>query len=68
MLAQIAGALCGAACLYATYFHAIDIFEGGQGIRTVSGTAGLFATYAVRQSVFIDNLLIKLLAPSSSLI
>ncbi|KAF8470352.1 aquaporin [Gautieria morchelliformis] len=46
MFAQLMGALCGAACVYATYFHAIDIFEGGQGIRTVPGTASLFATYA----------------------
>jgi aquaglyceroporin related protein, other eukaryote len=48
MFAQLMGALCGAACVYATYFHAIDIVEGGRGIRTVPGTASLFATYAVR--------------------
>ena len=48
MFAQLMGALCGAAIVYANYFHAIDIYEGGRGIRTVPGTAGLFATYAVR--------------------
>ncbi|KAF8501941.1 aquaporin [Gautieria morchelliformis] len=47
MFAQLMGALCGAACVYATYFHAIDIVEGGRGIRTVPGTASLFATYAL---------------------
>lgn len=46
MLAQLLGAFLAAAILYANYFHAIDAFEG-KGVRTVSGTAGLFATYAV---------------------
>lgn len=41
------GGVCGAAIVYANYFHAIDIFEGGRGVRTVPGTANLFATYAV---------------------
>lgn len=45
-MAQTTGALVGAALVYANYFHAIDIFEGGAGIRTMS-TAGLFSTYAV---------------------
>lgn len=26
--------------------HAIDLFEGGKGVRTVPGTAALFSTYA----------------------
>jgi aquaglyceroporin related protein len=46
MFAQVLGAMCGAAIIYANYFHAIDLFEGGRGIRTLS-TASLFATYAV---------------------
>ncbi|KIM89462.1 hypothetical protein PILCRDRAFT_813403 [Piloderma croceum F 1598] len=46
MFAQVLGAMCGAAIIYANYFHAIDLFEGGRGIRTLS-TAGLFATYAL---------------------
>jgi aquaglyceroporin related protein len=45
--AQVMGGLVGAAIVYANYFHAIDIFEGGRGVRTLS-TAGLFSTYAVR--------------------
>ncbi|GJJ08906.1 hypothetical protein Clacol_003126 [Clathrus columnatus] len=45
MLAQLLGALLGAAIVYANYFHAIDAFEG-KGVRTVAGTAGLFSTYA----------------------
>ena len=40
------GGLVGAALVYANYFHAIDIFEGGRGVRTLK-TAGLFSTYAV---------------------
>lgn len=40
------GGIVGAALVYANYFHAIDIFEGGEGIRTLK-TAGLFGTYAV---------------------
>ena len=46
IFAQVMGALCGAAIVYANYFHAIDLFEGGRGNRTLS-TASLFATYAV---------------------
>ncbi|GJJ14257.1 hypothetical protein Clacol_008521 [Clathrus columnatus] len=47
MMSQLLGALFGAALVYANYFHAINVFEGGNGIRTVSGTGGLFATYAL---------------------
>ncbi|GLB45121.1 putative MIP aquaporin (TC 1.A.8) family protein [Lyophyllum shimeji] len=45
IFAQLMGGLVGAAIVYGNYFHAIDIFEGGRGIRTLK-TAGLFATYA----------------------
>jgi len=44
--AQLFGAIVGAALVYANYFHAIDIFEGGRGVRTLK-TAGLFSTYAL---------------------
>lgn len=46
IFAQILGAMCGSGIIYANYFHAIDLFEGGGGIRTLS-TASLFATYAL---------------------
>jgi len=46
ILAQTLGGMCGAGIIYANYFHAIDLFEGGHGIRTLS-TASLFATYAL---------------------
>lgn len=46
ILAQLFGGIVGAALVYATYFHAIDIFEGGRGVRTFA-TAGIFATYPV---------------------
>jgi len=45
ILAQVLGALCGAGCAYATYFHQINLVEGGSNIRTMA-TAGNFATYA----------------------
>jgi aquaglyceroporin related protein, other eukaryote len=50
MLAQILGAMCAAAVVYANYKSAIDVFEGGRDKRTVPGyssraTAGIFATY-----------------------
>ena len=47
MLGQLFGAWLGAMLTYANYFHAIDIFEGGKGVRTVPGTAALFSTYAL---------------------
>ncbi|KAF8153159.1 aquaporin-like protein [Crassisporium funariophilum] len=46
IFAQVLGGLAGAAMVYGNYKHAIDIFEGGSGIRT-RATAGLFATYAL---------------------
>jgi MIP family channel proteins len=48
MLAQTLGAMCAAAVVYANYKSAIDVFEGGPGIRTVgleTSTAGVFCTY-----------------------
>ena len=47
VLAQLLGGIVGAAVVYANYFHAINLFEGGSGVRTVPGTASLFGTYAV---------------------
>lgn len=47
-LAQLLGAMTGAAIVYANYKSAFDMFEGGAGIRTVTGptaTAGVFCTY-----------------------
>ncbi|KAL4069915.1 aquaporin-like protein [Scleroderma yunnanense] len=45
-IAQLLGAICGAGIVYANYYHAINVYEGGSGIRTISGTGDLFATYA----------------------
>jgi len=47
IMAQIIGAWIGALVVFANYFHAIDIVEGGRGVRTVPGTASLFSTYAL---------------------
>jgi len=46
--------------VYANYSHAIDIVEGGRGVRTLA-TAGLFSTYALdyvpNVSAFFDEFL-----------
>jgi len=47
VLGQLIGAWLGAIIVFANYFHAINIFEGQKGERTL-GTGSLFATYAVR--------------------
>lgn len=47
ILAQLLGGVCGAGIVYANYYHAINLYEGGPGIRTISGTGDLFGTYAV---------------------
>jgi aquaglyceroporin related protein len=55
ILAQVLGALTGSALVYAHYFRAIGIYEGGSHIRTVTGshsTAGFFGTYAVSRVCF----------------
>ncbi|KAF9557543.1 putative aquaporin 4 [Agrocybe pediades] len=45
IVAQVLGGICGAAVVYANYFHALDLFEG-HNVRTLK-TASLFATYAI---------------------
>jgi len=58
ILAQILGGVVGAGAVYANYIHAIDIVEGGRGVRTLA-TAGLFSTYALEYmtnvSAFFDE-------------
>ncbi|QRW22594.1 aquaporin, Major intrinsic protein family [Rhizoctonia solani] len=44
--AQILGAFAGASLVYANYYGAIDIFEDGKGVRTVTRSASMFATFA----------------------
>jgi hypothetical protein len=46
VLGQLIGAWLGAIIVFANYFHAINIFEGQKGKRTLS-TGSLFATYAL---------------------
>ena len=48
--AQTLGGFCASAVVYANYKSAINVYEGGPGIRTVPGysntsTAGIFCTY-----------------------
>ncbi|ETW81616.1 aquaporin [Heterobasidion irregulare TC 32-1] len=47
IFAQILGAWIGSLIVFANYFHAIYIFEGGRKALSVPGTASLFATYAL---------------------
>lgn len=51
ILGQFLGAFFGSLFVYANYSNAINLFEGGDGIRTVPGTASLFASYAVSSRV-----------------
>jgi len=46
ILAQVLGGMVGSAIVYGNYVNAINIFEGGNDIRT-QATASLFATYAL---------------------
>jgi len=50
LVAQVLGAMLASGVVYANYKSAIDVYEGGAGIRTVPGystnaTAGIFCTY-----------------------
>lgn len=65
ILGQVLGAFFGSLFVYADYFSAINIFEGGDGIRTVPGSASLFASYAVsfRLVVLIKRPQLYSLAP-----
>jgi len=46
VLGQLIGAWAGALLVFANYFHAIDVFEGQKGRRTLK-TGSLFGTYAL---------------------
>ena len=49
LLAQVLGGFVASGVVYANYINAIDVFEGGSGLRTVppatKATAGIFCTY-----------------------
>lgn len=50
VIAQMLGGFLAAGIVYGNYRSAIDVFEGGVGIRTVgleTSTAGIFCTYPV---------------------
>lgn len=67
ILAQLLGGLVGAALVYANYFHAIDLFEGGKGVRTLK-TAGLFSTYALDYMTNVSCFFSEMLATAVLLI
>ncbi|KAI0254575.1 aquaporin-like protein [Lactifluus subvellereus] len=46
VLGQLIGAWAGALLVFANYFHAIDVFEGKKGTRTLK-TGSLFGTYTL---------------------
>src|SRR5271156_2253325 len=51
LIAQVLGAMCASAVVYANYKSAIDVFEGGPNIRTVGGptsSALIFCTYPAK--------------------
>lgn len=51
---QLLGFIAGSGVAYGLYRHAITIYEGGAGIRTlgVNGTGSFFATYPSNQCPF----------------
>ncbi|KAK0498802.1 putative aquaporin 6 [Armillaria luteobubalina] len=59
IFAQLMGGIFGAALVYANYYHAINVYEGGH-FRTLS-TAGFFGTYALdyvpNAAAFFDEFL-----------
>ncbi|KAK7007278.1 aquaporin-like protein [Favolaschia claudopus] len=61
IFAQLLGGFVGAALVYGTYFHAIDTFEGGVGIRTLR-TAGLFSAYSIGYMTNVSAFFTELLA------
>ncbi|KAF8654637.1 hypothetical protein AX16_003490 [Volvariella volvacea WC 439] len=61
VIAQVLGGITGAALVYANYFHAIDIVEGGRGIRTLR-TAGLFGTYSLPYMTDVSSFFSEFLA------
>ncbi|KAF8645126.1 hypothetical protein AX16_007955 [Volvariella volvacea WC 439] len=67
IFAQFMGGLVGAALVYANYFHAIDVYEGGPGIRTMA-TAGLFSTYAAEYMTNVSAFFEEFLATALLLI
>ncbi|KAJ3761445.1 putative aquaporin 5 [Lentinula raphanica] len=44
IFSQLMGGIIGAALVYADYYHAINVYEGGTGVRTLA-TAGNFGTF-----------------------
>jgi len=56
IFAQFVGAIIGAALAYAQYIHAIDLFEGGRGLRT-KATASLFVSYPVSEFKLYSHIL-----------
>ncbi len=57
------GGIFGAALVYANYYHAINVYEGGH-YRTLA-TAGFFGTYAVSLALDLQVLqLSSLISPA----
>ncbi|KAJ6585236.1 aquaporin-like protein [Mycena capillaripes] len=65
--AQTLGGLVGAALVYANYYHAITIFEGGPDVRTLA-TASLFSTYALDYMTSVSCFFSEFLATAVLLI
>ncbi|KAI6042724.1 putative aquaporin 4 [Pisolithus marmoratus] len=68
ILAQLLGALCGGGIVYANYYHAINAYEGGSNIRTISGTGGLFGTYAADYMTAVSAFFSEFLASAMLII
>jgi aquaglyceroporin related protein len=58
MFGQLIGAWLGALIVFANYSRAINIYEGGNGQRTLK-SARLFSTYPVSSYFLVSNLLVS---------
>ncbi|KAI9569923.1 major intrinsic protein superfamily membrane channel protein [Boletus coccyginus] len=68
ILAQLLGGICGAGIVYANYYHAINLYEGGTNIRTISGTGGLFGTYAADYMTSVSSFFAEFLGAAMLII
>jgi len=61
VFAQTFGAFVGTAIVYGNYIHAIDLYEGGKGIRTLA-SAGFLSSYPLEFMTNISAFFCELLA------
>jgi len=61
IVAQTLGAFVGTAIVYGNYIHAVDLFEGGKGVRTIA-SASFFSSYPLDFMTNVSSFFSELLA------